>query len=98
MTRRSTRRCDGSIVSSSLRWRGFLFQLDRLVAAVVVDRRSPYFVRRLVFCAAKIEGSSEAKIDVAHTLEIIDQLLGIDLRAGPFQGLDQDVGGDIAFE
>src|SRR5271168_2759822 len=76
---------------------GRLFQLESLVMPVVVDRRSPDLVRRLMFGAAEAKRSAEAEIEIARILQNVDQLFGIELRAGPFQGLDQDVGGDIAF-
>src|SRR5436853_5276439 len=76
----------------------YLFKLESLVAPAIVDRGSPYLVRRLVFGAAETEGRAKPEIEVARILENVDQLFGIELRTGPLQGLDQDVGGDIAFE
>src|SRR6516165_1866498 len=75
-----------------------LFELERPVPAVFVDRRSPDLVRRLVFGTAEIEGSAETQIEIVRILENVDQVFGIELRACPFECLDQDVGGNIPFK
>src|SRR3984893_7079209 len=68
-----------------------LFEFDRLVFSVFVDRRSPDFVRRLVFRAAKTEIGAKTQVEIARVLQDVDQLLGIELRSGTLQPLDQNV-------
>src|SRR5215471_14411574 len=75
-----------------------LLQLDWLIAAVGVELRAPHLVQALVLGAAEIHHRSEPEIKVAQALEPIHQALGVELRPGPFQAFDQDVGGDVALE
>src|SRR3981081_702910 len=77
---------------------GCLFKLDRLVPAVVINRPSPYFVRGLVFGAAITESGSKTHVEIAHSLQDVDELLGIELRYSTFKSLDQDVCRDVALE
>jgi hypothetical protein len=65
-----------------------LFELDRLVFSVFVDRRSPDLVRSLVFGAAKTELGSKTQVEIARILQDVDELLGIELRSGTPKPLD----------
>jgi hypothetical protein len=65
-----------------------LFELDRLVFSVFVDRRSPDLVRSLVFRAAKTELGSKTQVEIARVLQDVDELLGIELRSGTPKPLD----------
>jgi hypothetical protein len=58
-----------------------LFEFDRLVFSVFVDRRSPDLVRSLVFGAAKTELGSKAQVEIARVLQDVDERLGIELRS-----------------
>ena len=59
------------------------FQFDGLPLAAFIQRRSPDLVRRLMFGAAKVKWDSEAQIDIAHVLQDVDELFGVELRAAP---------------
>src|SRR5216683_3722514 len=75
-----------------------LFEFDRLVFSVFVDRRSPDLVRSLVFGAAKTELGSKTQVEIARVLQDVDELLGIELRSSALEPLDQDVGCNIALK
>src|SRR3981081_2607600 len=75
-----------------------LLELECLVLAGLIKRRSPDLVRGLVFSAAKAELSSKTQIEIAGLLPDVDELLGIELRSDTLKRLDQDVGGDIALK
>src|SRR5204863_5832049 len=75
-----------------------LLQLDRLVLAVVVDGRAPDLVRGLMFGAAVAELGAQPEIKLAHGLERIDELFGVEMRAGLLQRLDQHAGRHISLE
>src|ERR1700742_787995 len=75
-----------------------LIQFQRRVLAALVDRGAPDLVRGLVLGAAVAERRAEAEIDVAHRLEIVDQLLGVEVYPGLPDRLDQHIGGDVALQ
>src|SRR5712671_4693947 len=75
-----------------------LFKFNGLVLSVFINRRSPDLVRSLVFGAAKIKWDSKAQIEIAHVLQDVDELLGIELRPRALERLDQDIGRNEAFE
>src|SRR6478752_430095 len=101
-----SRRCEASSgtarsrLLTMKRWRCWLalLQFQRGVLAVFVDRRAPDLVRGLVLGAAECQRRAEAETHVAHGLEIVDQLLGVELRTGLPQCLDQHIRRDIALE
>src|SRR5229473_5890737 len=78
--------------------RAISFKLDGLVLPVFVDRRSPDLVRSLVFGAAETEIGAKTQIEIARVLQGVDQLLGIELRPGTLQPLDQNAGRDVALK
>src|SRR6185369_9456993 len=67
------------------------FEIDRLEAPGFVERRAPDLVRSLVIGAGKGERYPEAEVEIARALQRIDQLFGIELRAGALECVDQDV-------
>src|SRR5450631_2114045 len=73
-------------------------QFDGLEFPAFIQRRSPDLVRRLVFGAAKTERDSKTQIEIAHVLQDVDELLGIELRSRTLERLDQDIGRNEAFE
>src|SRR5713101_3764245 len=75
-----------------------LFEFQGLVLAVIVKRRPPDLVRCLVFSAAKTEIGSKTQVEIARVLQDVDKLLGIELRSGTFNPLDQNVGRNVALQ
>ena len=75
-----------------------LFEFDCLVLPGFIKRRSPNLVRGLVLSTAKTKRGSKAQVEIAHVLQDVDQLLGIELRSSTFKRLDQDVCRNIALE
>jgi len=57
----------------------WLFEFDCLVLPGFIKRRSPDLVRGLVLSAAKTELGSKAEVEIAHVLQDVDELLGIEL-------------------
>src|SRR6185369_11464893 len=74
------------------------FEIDRLEAPGFVERRAPDLVRSLVIGAGKGERYPEAEVEIARALQRIDELLGIELRAGALQRVDQNVGRHETFQ
>src|SRR5712664_3284404 len=60
------------------------FELDGLVLAGFIKRRSPDLVRSLVFGAAKTELGAKAEVEIAHVLQDVDEFFGIELCSGTF--------------
>src|SRR6266567_8204234 len=75
-----------------------LLEFDGLVLAILIQRCSPDLVRRLMFGAAETERCSKTQIQIAHALQRIDQLFGVELRSGTRHRLDQHVRAEIAFQ
>src|SRR5262249_43014735 len=65
-------------------WNSRLLQIDRLVDAAFVERGAPDLVRGLVLGPAEVERGAEAEIDIAHGLERVDELLGVELGTHAF--------------
>src|SRR5437667_8488084 len=64
-----------------------LFKLDGLVLSILIKRRTPDLVRSLMFGAAKVERRSKTQIQVAHALQRVDELLGVERRSGALHRL-----------
>src|SRR5476649_2820669 len=73
-------------------------QFDGLEFPAFIQRRSPDLVRSLMFGAAKTKRDSKARIEIAHVLQDVDELLGIELRPGTLERMDQDIGRDETLE
>src|SRR3979409_912567 len=73
-----------------------LLEFDGLVLAILIKRRSPDLVRRLMFGAAKTERRSKTQIQIAHALQRVDEPFGVELRSGTRHRLDQHARRKIA--